>query len=408
MAAGESAAVPAELVAGSRRRQHVVGAVGVAAIVLVVVVPVVVGTVFGFRGSSHPRPVAEKKSVSPAGLASSGRVVSETGSGVVFSDPSGGRQVRLPALGQHRVDEYSTLTAALDLPVLASSDGKVFAVIGDRLSTTAVADAATFTQPTVTSDHDPFSESDQALVARSFDRSSPGAPLVSVVDLADGATVRLGFADDAAGDPWKLGAFVSVPASGTVPAPLQGIGVTDSRIELRDAGVAPVVMATAADLNRDVGQDPARPVNLMVFPEPTGDVAVVVNPVDGSDANAGVAVLDRQGHLIAAVPAGAGPYTYAWPTWSPNNLSLVWYSYGGGGAQIAVWRVGGPVRTRQAPNPGARFDYCLWAPDSTAVLCPNDNGGIQSSYWVLGDDGNGPLITVPAPGRPIAWYPAED
>lgn len=59
----------------------------------------------------------------------------------------------------------------------------------------------------------------------------------------------------------------------------------DSRVELRDAGRRPVVLATDAALNRDLGLSRGLPVGPMPSPDPVGsEVAVEVWPSAGGNA----------------------------------------------------------------------------------------------------------------------------
>jgi hypothetical protein len=231
---------------------------------------------------------------------------------------------------------------------------------------------------------------------------------VSVVSLANGRTTTLGPADDAAGDPETLGAFVSIPE---VPQPAgapfpEGRGA-DSRVDLFEANSAPVVLATTGQLNAALGQNQAQPAALTVFPDRAGDkVAVEVNPIDVGNSGAGLVVLDRTGQVLAVVSPSSGPVQNSQPAWSPDDDSLAYYMFGQRGAEIGVWHLSGHVAVRAAPDPGDSFLACLWSPAGSDILCPASQGATdESSLWVLGAADRGPLVEVPAPGLPEVWLP---
>src|SRR5258708_33465373 len=95
------------------------------------------------------------------------------------------------------------------------------------------------------------------------------------------------------------GAFVSgaappgASATGTQVSP-------DSRVELRNAGQPALVLATAGSLNRDLGQGRNDPVQLIPYPDPSGDT-IAVEGVAASDSQGGgrVVVLKQAGPEVA-------------------------------------------------------------------------------------------------------------
>lgn len=253
---------------------------------------------------------------------------------------------------------------------------------------------------------DTFVAGDTAVivVASSGEQLHTGA--ISALLLQGRRSVALGIADEAAGDPQALGAFVSVALPGaSSEVPVGGyLGLPDSRVELRDAGQPAWVLATAAQLNATLGQPKAQPVHLSVFPNPAGTaVAVMLDPPLGADRNVSVVVLDRAGRVIGRVPAAVGPVQYSWLSWSPDGRSLAYQTGAPSGTSLAVWREGGQTLVRTAPDNRAAFGYCLWSPDGSAILCPTS----QSAHndWDQGAAAGGDLFAVRAPGTPILWLP---
>ena len=199
---------------------------------------------------------------------------------------------------------------------------------------------------------DTFAAGDTAVivVASSGEQLHTGA--ISALLLQGRRSVALGIADEAAGDPQALGAFVSVALPGaSSEVPVGGyLGLPDSRVELRDAGQPASVLATAAQLNAALGQPKAQPVHLSVFPNPAGTaVAVMLDPPLGADRNVSVVVLDRAGRVIGRVPAAVGPVQYSWLSWSPDGRSLAYQTGAPSGTSLAVWREG--ARPSSAPRP---------------------------------------------------------
>ncbi len=178
----------------------------------------------------------------------------------------------------------------------------------------------------------PFADRDRAVVTLTEGRFGGRTTTagVSVTNLVSGQVTSLGVADYAAGDPRQIGAFVSVAASQTASGV---IPTGDTTVELRDASVPPLVIATAASLSAILGQQPAQAVTLVPYPDPQGDkVAVVISSASGG----GIVVVDRSGQVVAStdIPATANP------AWSPNGASLAYPIAGPNGPQIAVWAIG--------------------------------------------------------------------
>ncbi len=249
-----------------------------------------------------------------------------------------------------------------------------------------------------------FAADDQAVIVVASNGGQLRTGQISALLFRNGSSVPLGSADEAAGDPQAIGAFVSVARP--VPSnrePAGGyFGLPDSQVELRDAGHSARVLATAGQLNAALSQPSDRPVHMSLFPNPQGTaVAIVLNPPFGGVGDVGIVVLDRSGTVIGIVPPPSGPVEYSWPSWSPDGRSLVYPTIGSSGTELAIWRETGRPLLRTAPDNGAAFGYCLWAPNGSAVLCPT----IQSARadWDEGAASGGPLFAVPAPGNPIVW-----
>jgi hypothetical protein len=333
--------------------------------------------------------------------ATSGRILAQNAAGtLVLVDPATDRVIGPAGLG---LLSGEMVMAAPDRRFVTTLQGDLLAVSGDgALDHTPV--------PRITQallgGPGTFAADDRAVitVASSGQQLRTGA--ISAFILEDQRSVALGTADEAAGDPQALGAFVSVawPASsGQVPAGGY-FGLPDSQVERREAGHPPVLLASAAQLNTALGQPADRPVHLSVFPNPGGTaVAIVLNPPLGGARNVGVVVVDRGGTVIGAVPPSIGPLEYTWPSWSPDGRSLAYPTVRSDGTSLAIWREGGPLLTRTAPDNGAAFGYCLWAPDGSAILCPTAEAA--QANWDQGAASGGRLFAALAPGIPITWLP---
>src|SRR5262249_61199146 len=90
---------------------------------------------------------------------------------------------------------------------------------------------------------------------------------MGVASVATGREVSLGAGRRVAGDPQARGVFVSVPAPPR-PSAATARASPDSGIALRDAGRRPVLLASAAHLNRDLGEPAHGPASLPTYPPP--------------------------------------------------------------------------------------------------------------------------------------------
>ena len=384
----------------SRRSRPVKTAAGVVAVLTVAGVIALTLAPSGSRHEANPNQTL-------AALKLTGEVISDANGTVVVSNPDGTRQLVITDLAPLGAGGPANLTPSLDGRYLATPRGDVITAAGLRVDRTSVASEF----PTgFTAEPDPFAFGDRALVVVTSGAPSPASNEVSVVSLTNGTAVKLGRADDAAGDPQSFGAFVSIPDG----PPLAGVefpagGGADAGVELVRAGAAPKVLATAGQLQTDLGQSQSEPVILTIFPSPAGDkVAVEVNPIYVGNSDAGLVVLNRNGGVLATAPPSSGPVQNSEPAWSPNGESLAYYMFGPRGAELGVWHLKGSVSARPAPDPGDSFLTCLWSPSGADILCPASQGATdESSRWVLGAAKGGALVQVPAPGVPEVWLPAR-
>ena len=338
----------------------------------------------------------------PAALASlAGRIVVVTAAGgLALSDPDGGHVTRAMA------NVGSMVTVAPDNRSLSLINGQV--IIVKRGPTLALGHSSVpLSSETTTAWPDPFADHGRALVmlqdfgAQSQSSSNP----ISAVSLATGRAVSLGAGDLVAGDPQAPGAFVSVAAP---PSPtavsVPGSADSDSEIVLRDAGRPPVLLATAATLNSDLGYARSLPASLDPVPSPSGsEVAVAVRPQGASVT--GIVILNRTGQMLgrALTPFG----TQSIPAWSPSGRSLAYLAGvdGGGAPELRIWTIGRQAVTSVLPGStlsaaGTGYGVCIWSPDGTSILCGAGGG------WAIAKAAGGRMAAVHGPGSPVAWLAA--
>ncbi len=368
----------------------------------VVVTAIVGGSWLGSPGASLPA-----GGPSLAGLAHDGWVVSESSHGsVVVTDPSGSYVQALQSFPLQPGSSDQELVVAADDRFLMSGIHTLIAATGAFPQ--PIDSNVLFTPAMTPVQSSPFADGDRAVVVLTGGPALTSS-LVSLVLVADGATLPLGEADQAAGDPESLGAFVTVAAPVQPKAQGGHGGRVDTWVELRHQGET-ALLATAVSLNRDLGQTPNRPVTLQVLPNSSGnELAVVVEPAGSAGADAGVVVLDRRGRVLSVLDSALGPARGSMPSWSPDGSALAYYTVTRSGAAIAVWTVGQQPDLRAAPNPTASFYGCLWAPDGSMLLCPTMSGTPQ---WIFARADSGRLMTIKAPAfvpafaqrlRPVAW-----
>jgi hypothetical protein len=327
-----------------------------------------------------------------------GRIVVVTSAGgLALSDPDGGHVTRAMA------NVGAMVAAAPDNRALSLPNGQVIVV--KRGPALALGHSSVpLSSETTTAWPDPFADHERALVmlldfgAQAQSSSNP----ISVVSLATGRTVSLGAGDQVAGDPQAPGAFVSVaappsPTAVTVP----GSASSDSEIVLRDAGRPPVLLATAAALNSDLGYARSLPASLDPVPSPSGgEVAVAVRP-EGATVT-GIVILNRAGQILgrALTPSG----TQSIPAWAPSGRSLAYLADvdGGGAPELRIWTIGRQVVASALPAGGTGYGVCVWSPDGVSILC----GAAAGGGWAIAKAAGGRMAAVHGPGFPVAWLAA--
>ncbi len=96
------------------------------------------------------------------------------------------------------------------------------------------------------------------------------------------------------------------------------------------------MLATSSQVNQYVGSLPSTPIQLGIYPDPSGDaIAVVLNPLTPITGNVPMVILNRQGHLLAALNEHDGPISGTQPIWSPNGRSG-YPTYTNTGAALAI------------------------------------------------------------------------
>jgi WD40-like Beta Propeller Repeat len=326
---------------------------------------------------------------------------------LVLADPDGTHPTRLSTLGSEGHD----VAAAPDGRYLSVGNGQ-FLVVRNGATLAAYPAKVPLSSNNAAAWPDSFADHDRDVVMLLDygDSSSSTENPVTVYSLGTGSSRSLGVADSVAGDPQAAGAFVSVAAPPQASATVTPV-IPDSRVELRDAARPAVVLATAGSIDRDLGQSPDQSVQLIPYPDPSGDkVAVVVQPVSGSEDGAGIVVLNRTGRVVAtaATPFGIDGL----PAWSPSGASLAYASTGNAGRALFIWTVGGHDATRSFASDGDIYSLCVWSPDGRSILCtataaPDAGGPAGPAGWAVLSTSTGVIATVRGAGQPIAWLPGR-
>jgi len=365
------------------------------AVVLVLAGAVVAAVQFWPFHAGGRGPAATAGGSPGAAAAADGRIVTITPTGALaLSDPDGTHMARVRGLGNVGV----MVSASSSKRYLSLINGQLVAVRPGRKLAAYPAKVPLSSNTTVAWPQ-PFADHERALVML-LDYGAPqgSSNPIAVVSVATGHQVSLGAGRHVAGDPQARGVFVSVPAP---VRPSTGIARAspDSGIALRDAGRRPVLLASAADLNRDLGERANVPVSLAAYPAPSGArLAVVVQPT-ASDTAAGIVVLSRAGRLLGTARASLAPQSV--PVWSPSGRSLAYLTAGTRGPGLAIRTVGGSTVARPLPRVAGTYSTCVWSPDGVSVLC----GGIDGGAWAMARAHSGHTVAVRGSGTPIAWLP---
>lgn len=357
--------------------------------------------------SNQPRP----RSAAPPVIAAVGHVVVQTSDGrLALADPSGGRLRKLAIPGFIR-GGYPPPAVAPDRRYLVTANNQIIAISGP--AATFVARNLSLGTRTHLPWPDPFAAHGHALVVLNGPFGITTSMPVSVYSWSSGRSTSLGTGDSAAGDGQARGAFVSVAGpvapSATVTRPV----TPDARVELRDAGRPAKILATAPALNRDIGLASRVQVALVPYPDPAGSkVAVEVNPVSGSLIGF-IVVLDRSGRVLGSIST-PGRYITSDLAWSPTGRSLAYATSGspgstpGNAAELSIWTIGGQITSSNLPDVGYTYRTCLWSPGSSAILCAGyRRSSAAPGRWAIADAGGGRMVSVAAPGFPVAWLPAK-
>lgn len=328
------------------------------------------GVTVGLWLSSGPPPGRAQ------GLASLyGRIVAHAPDGAAVSYDPAARRTAVFSLPGAPVS-FVPVALSPDGTTWLGSSGTVVTLVDGRVASSRSVDAAPGLTTAVS-----FADGDRGIVLVS-------AGTASMVDLSNGHHYTLGPADTAAGDPQTLGAFVTTPAD----------------VELRGPGRGPAILATASQLDQDVGWASNRPVRLGVYPSPTGDaVAVVVAPLTPVHGDTPLVVLNRAGGVLAAIDEWNGPMYGSQPVWSPGAHQIAYPTYTTSGPALAIGTETGAVGTVAAPV-GTVFGRCVWSVSSTDVACQAWVG--SRSRWVYGIPTADRLLSSDSPGAPVAWIAA--
>ena len=345
-----------------------------------------------------------------------GRIVAQEADGdLALADPDGTHVTTLSELGSLG----QATTASPDNRYLLAGNGEPISISSGPRLTPHPSQAQVTSSNGGTAQFDPFADHDQDTILLQ-DYGDPASSVqnpVWVASFATGKAVSLGDADEAAGDPQTVGAFVSVAAP-PVPAATSTQVNPDSEVELRVAGQPPVVVATAAAINSDLGVV-NEPVALVPFPDPAGDkILVAVQPAE-QGAFGGLVMLSRSGQMLGATaPSQTGGFISE-PGWSPSGSAVAYVSFppvvGPGGqvttgSALVVWPAGGKltrISFRTSSSAGRLLGgRCVWSPGGSAVLC---SAATQAGRheWAVAKTGARSATVVSGPGLPVAWLPGE-
>ena len=221
---------------------------------------------------------------------------------LVVSNADGSKPVEVKALGNVGDAVYP----ALDNRYLSLGNGQVVATGPTRVPALASTRVGLFPGDQNSGFIEPFADHDREMVVLLGAFNTDTDFVVSEVSLATGRSVPLGIAHQAAGDPRGRGVFVSI--AGQVAPTTSVTDVSpDTRVELREAGGPARVLATAAAINRALGQDPRLRVALTPYPNPSGSrIAVTVQPQIGGSTS-GVVIMTRAGRVLGTITTPKGP-----------------------------------------------------------------------------------------------------
>jgi hypothetical protein len=333
-----------------------------------------------------------------------GHILAVAGLGsLVLSDPAGQNVTTLRGLGE----VGPAIFPALDNRYFSLDNGQVLAASGNRPPVMASTNVQLWPGDSVSTSISPFADHDRELVQLTSPFLSTATQFaIALISLATGKSTGFGRGHSAAGDPKTAGVFISVarrgPPVATATATNLSVG-PDSKLWLRDAGRPAVLLATAADLDRDLHQSPRLQVAMTPYPSPSGnEVAVTVQPQSGSTTS-GIVILNRSGRVLGTVATSAGPTGADHIAWSPSGTALAFPAGGRGGAALGIWIKSGQVKREAFPaSTAAEYQSCLWSPDGQSIICASGGTGQQ---WVIATMAAHAMTPIQGPGAPVAWLP---
>jgi hypothetical protein len=336
--------------------------------------------------------------------AAGGHILAVAGLGsLVLSDPAGRNVTKLHGVGE----VGPAIFPALDNRYFSLDNGQVLAASGHRPPAMASTRVQLWPGSSEGTSISPFADHDRQLVQLTLPfLSLANQSAIALISLATGKSIRFGRGHTAAGDPKAVGAFISVARPGPPAATATATNLSvapDSKLWLRDAGRPAVLLATAADFDRDLHQSPRLQVALTPYPSPSGnEVAVTVQPQYASSTS-GVVILSRAGRVLGTIATSAGPTGNDRVAWSPSGTALAFPAAGRGKPALGIWTQGGQLRKTPFPaSTAAEYKYCLWSPDGQSVLCASGDVGQQ---WVIATMAAHKMTPIHGPGAPVAWLP---
>jgi hypothetical protein len=240
---------------------------------------------------------------------------------------------------------------------------------------------------------DPWSDHDASVGILQYSSVYNSESSVQIQSVRTGAAYNLGSLDNAAGDPQRTGAFVTLPADS--PPSEEGIQA-DASLVLRDAGRPRRLLATAAALGHDIGMVKSTPLTLLPVPNPQGTMVAVQVGSMTSNGPGGIVVLSRTGRVLGVQPATPGGM---WSlSWSAAGRTLAYLGQGATGTEITRWEVGQQTMTTDLNASGA-VSGCLWSPEGQSLLC----GGNRLTWIVSPPSTQTPTTILKGDGQALAW-----
>lgn len=367
------------------RRGFRLGAVGV-----VVLGGVAAGLVLGLSGGGHPGSTQPRLSA-PGRLLAYNNVTGH----LVFENIDGTDRVVT-----RQVLNGNPLMSADGRFVLTDTGNDLFAVGANKIR--VLHSPTSSANGTAVTPFQPFADRDRMVVAPRPFTSNPG---VALVPRKGGRPLRLGVADDVAGDPAAPAVYATVGTGGLVSSPrdpslqLQ----PDSRVEWREAGHPARVLVTAANLDRRAGLPDKVRLLMSVYPSPDGSHALVSGgSLSARHIDTVLAVFDSKGQLVDDIVAGP---RIRGGSWSATSNQLAYFD---GANRLVVWQPDThQKRAVTVPtSPTTPWSDCVWAPDNEWITCIGrapEQGG-RSKRLVV-DLATRRSEIVNAADDPLAWLP---